>query len=74
MYSKLIETYIKDEEERQKLFNAIFEFEWIKRKAEWALRWIKSDGVTFGERLIAFAAVEGIFFSGSFAAIFWVSE
>jgi ribonucleoside-diphosphate reductase subunit M2 len=74
MYSKLIETYIKDEDERKKLFNAIFEFEFIKKKADWALRWIASEEATFGERLIAFAAVEGIFFSGSFAAIFWLKK
>jgi len=74
MYSQLIETYIRDEQERHTLFNAIFEFEWVKRKAEWALRWISSKEATFGERLIAFAAVEGIFFSGSFAAIFWFKK
>lgn len=74
MYSKLIETYIKDEDERAKLFNAINEFEFIRKKADWALRWIASTSSTFGERLIAFAAVEGIFFSGSFAAIFWLKK
>jgi len=74
MYSKLIETYVKDLDERSKLFNAIFEFELIKKKANWALRWIKGNDATFGERLIAFAAVEGIFFSGSFAAIFWLKK
>jgi len=74
MYSMLIDTYIKDADERAKLFNAIFEFEFIKKKADWALRWIASDEATFGERLIAFAAVEGIFFSGSFAAIFWLKK
>jgi ribonucleoside-diphosphate reductase subunit M2 len=57
-----------------KLFNAIFEFEFIKKKVDWALRWIASKEATFGERLIAFAAVEGIFFSGSFAAIFWLKK
>lgn len=74
MYSKLIETYVKDTDERNKLFNAIFEFEFIKKKADWALRWISSQDATFGERLIAFAAIEGIFFSGSFAAIFWLKK
>lgn len=74
MYSKLIDTYIKDLDERSKLFNAIFEFEFIKKKADWALRWIASKDASFGERLIAFAAVEGIFFSGSFAAIFWLKK
>ncbi|KAI1723913.1 ribonucleotide reductase, small chain domain-containing protein [Ditylenchus destructor] len=74
MYSKLIETYVKDTDERSKLFNAIFEFEFVKKKADWALRWISSQEATFGERLIAFAAIEGIFFSGSFAAIFWLKK
>ncbi|KAH7726210.1 RNR-2 protein [Aphelenchoides avenae] len=74
MYSKLIETYIRDQDEKNKLFSAIFEFEFIKKKADWALRWIASDEASFGERLIAFAAVEGIFFSGSFAAIFWLKK
>uniref|UniRef100_A0A915M1K7 Ribonucleoside-diphosphate reductase n=1 Tax=Meloidogyne javanica TaxID=6303 RepID=A0A915M1K7_MELJA len=74
MYSKLIDTYIKDPIERSKLFNAIFEFDFIKKKADWALRWTASKEASFGERLIAFAAVEGIFFSGSFAAIFWLKK
>jgi ribonucleoside-diphosphate reductase subunit M2 len=74
MYSKLIDTYIKDPNERAKLFNAIFEFDFIKKKADWALRWTASKEASFGERLIAFAAVEGIFFSGSFAAIFWLKK
>lgn len=74
MYSKLIDTYVKDPQERAKLFNAIFEFEFVKKKADWALRWVASKEATFGERLIAFAAVEGIFFSGSFAAIFWLKK
>lgn len=59
---------------RAKLFNGIFEFEFIKKKADWALRWISSKDASFGERLIAFAAVEGIFFSGSFASIFWLKK
>lgn len=59
---------------RNKLFNAIFEFEFIKKKADWALRWISNEEASFGERLIAFAAVEGIFFSGSFASIFWLKK
>ncbi|CAB3402330.1 unnamed protein product [Caenorhabditis bovis] len=74
MYSKLIETYIRDEKERNTLFNAVFEFEFIKKKADWALRWISDKKASFAERLIAFAAVEGIFFSGSFAAIFWLKK
>lgn len=59
---------------RDKLFNAIFEIDCIRKKANWALRWISSEYATFAERLIAFAAVEGIFFSGSFAAIFWLKK
>ncbi|VDN04369.1 unnamed protein product [Thelazia callipaeda] len=74
MYSKMIETYIRDEAEKSSLFNAIFEFEFIKKKADWALRWIADKRSPFAERLIAFAAVEGIFFSGSFAAIFWLKK
>ncbi|KAL7073716.1 hypothetical protein ACQ4LE_007619 [Meloidogyne hapla] len=74
MYSKLIDTYIKDSTERARLFNAIFEFDFIKKKADWALRWTASKEASFGERLIAFASVEGIFFSGSFAAIFWLKK
>lgn len=74
MYSLLIESYIRDVEERQDLFNAIETIPAVKRKADWALAWISSDTATFGERIIAFAAVEGIFFSGSFAAIFWLKK
>ncbi len=71
-YSLLIDTYIKDEEEKTRLFKAIDVFPAIKKKAEWALKWIESD--SFAERLIAFAAVEGIFFSGSFCSIFWLKK
>ncbi len=71
-YSLLIDTYIKDEEEKTKLFQAIDVFPAIKKKAQWALKWIDSD--SFAERLIAFAAVEGIFFSGSFCSIFWLKK
>ncbi len=71
-YSLLIDTYVKDEEEKTKLFQAIEIFPAIKKKAEWALKWIESD--SFAERLIAFAAVEGIFFSGSFCSIFWLKK
>ncbi|CEF70061.1 Ribonucleoside-diphosphate reductase subunit M2 [Strongyloides ratti] len=74
MYSKLIETYIRDNDERMKLFNALDEFPFIRKKADWALRWIADKNATFGERVIAFAAVEGIFFSGSFASIFWLKK
>ncbi len=71
-YSLLIDTYIKDEEEKNRLFKAIEVFPAIKKKADWALKWIESD--SFAERLIAFAAVEGIFFSGSFCSIFWLKK
>lgn len=74
MYSMLIETYIRDVHQREYLFNAIETMPAVRRKAEWALQWISSDTATFGERLIAFAAVEGIFFSGSFAAIYWLKK
>jgi len=71
-YSLLIDTYISDEEEKTRLFNAIDTIDAVKKKAEWALKWIKS--ASFAERLIAFAAVEGIFFSGSFCSIFWLKK
>lgn len=71
-YSLLIDTYVKDEVEKNKLFHAIEVFPAIKKKADWALKWISSD--SFAERLIAFAAVEGIFFSGAFCSIFWLKK
>jgi len=71
-YSLLIDTYIKDSAERDHLFNAIDTVPSVKRKADWALKWIESGN--FAERLIAFAAVEGIFFSGSFCSIFWLKK
>jgi ribonucleoside-diphosphate reductase beta chain len=71
-YSLLIDTYVKDEAEKHELFHAIETFPAIKEKADWALKWIESD--SFAERLIAFAAVEGIFFSGSFCSIFWLKK
>lgn len=71
-YSLLIDTYVKDETEKDKLFRAIEVFPAIKKKADWALKWIESD--SFAERLIAFAAVEGIFFSGAFCSIFWLKK
>ncbi|XP_058868617.1 ribonucleoside-diphosphate reductase subunit M2 B-like isoform X2 [Acipenser ruthenus] len=74
MYSLLIETYIRDSKERDTLFNAIETMPCVKRKADWALQWISDRKSTFGERLVAFAAVEGIFFSGSFAAIYWLKK
>jgi ribonucleoside-diphosphate reductase beta chain len=71
-YSLLIDTYVKDEAEKDDLFNALEVFPAIKKKAEWALKWIESD--SFAERLIAFAAVEGIFFSGAFCSIYWLKK
>lgn len=71
-YSLLIDTYIKDAKEKDYLLNAIENMPPVKKKAEWALRWI--DNGNFIERLIAFAAVEGIFFSGSFCSIFWLKK
>ncbi|AYN06195.1 MULTISPECIES: ribonucleotide-diphosphate reductase subunit beta [unclassified Flavobacterium] len=71
-YSLLIDTYVKDEAEKDQLFNALDVFPAIAKKANWALKWIESD--SFAERLIAFAAVEGIFFSGAFCSIFWLKK
>lgn len=71
-YSLLIDTYIKDPIEKDFLFNAIDTLDCVKKKADWAIRWIKNG--SFAERLVAFAAVEGIFFSGSFCSIFWMKK
>ncbi|KAL3813896.1 hypothetical protein ACJIZ3_015164 [Penstemon smallii] len=73
MYSLLIETYIKDSSEKNMLFHAIDTIPCIQKKAEWALRWIDGSE-SFAERIIAFACVEGIFFSGSFCSIFWLKK
>lgn len=72
MYSLLIDTYIKDTAKKSFLFKAIDTIPAVTQKAEWALRWINSDN--FAERLVAFAAVEGIFFSGSFCSIYWLKK
>jgi ribonucleoside-diphosphate reductase beta chain len=72
MYSLLIDTLVDNDSEKDELFNALERFPAIKKKADWALRWIESD--SFAERLIAFAAVEGIFFSGAFCSIFWMKK
>lgn len=72
MYSQLIETLIREPQEKDKLFRAIETLPCVKAKAEWALTWIQDP--SFAKRLVAFAAVEGIFFSGSFAAIFWLKK
>lgn len=74
MYSLLIDAYIQDKDEKTKLFAAIETIPCVRKKAEWAMRWINRKGLPFGERLVAFAAVEGVFFSGSFAAIFWMKK
>lgn len=74
MYSLLINTYIGDLKERDYLFHAIETMPCVKRKADWALQWINDKKSTFAERIVAFAAVEGIFFSGSFAAIYWLKK
>jgi ribonucleoside-diphosphate reductase beta chain len=71
-YSLLIDTYIKDPKEKDYLFNALETVPAVQKKGEWALKWINSEN--FAERLIAFAAVEGIFFSGSFCSIFWLKK
>ena len=71
-YSLLIDTYIKDKEEKNHLFNAIETLDCVKKKADWALQWIENGN--FAERIVAFAAVEGIFFSGSFCSIFWLKK
>jgi len=72
-YSLLIDTLIKDNNEKDYLFNAITNIDVIKEKANWAMKWMNRTN-TFQERLVAFAAVEGIFFSGSFCSIFWLKK
>ena len=73
-YSLLIETYIKNSEEKSRLFNAIEHFPSIKKKSDWAQKWIHDNRSSFATRLIAFACVEGIFFSGAFCSIFWIKK
>jgi ribonucleoside-diphosphate reductase subunit M2 len=73
-YSLLIETYIKDNEEKNRLFNAIDNFPCIKKKSDWAQKWIHDNRSSFATRLVAFACVEGIFFSGAFCSIFWLKK
>merc|ERR1712109_23735 len=74
MYSLLIDTFIKEADERERLFNAIETVPAVKKKADWALKWIGNEAASYSERVVAFASVEGIFFSGSFAAIFWLKK
>jgi ribonucleoside-diphosphate reductase subunit M2 len=73
-YSILIESYIKNKEEKSKLFNAISHFPCIKKKSDWAQKWIHDNRSSFATRLVAFACVEGIFFSGAFCSIFWLKK
>lgn len=73
-YSLMIDTYIKDNEEKDKLLNAIEHIPCIQKKASWALKWIYDEEASFAQRLVAFACVEGIFFSGSFCAIYWLKD
>jgi ribonucleoside-diphosphate reductase subunit M2 len=73
-YARLIDTFIRDNTEKKFLFNAIETLPAVQCKAQWAMRWINHKKASFGERVVAFAAVEGIFFSGSFAAIFWLKK
>lgn len=74
MYARLIDTYISDSKERDRLFKATQSIPVVHKKADWAQKWIADDTSTFASRLVAFAAVEGIFFSGSFCCIYWLSE
>jgi ribonucleoside-diphosphate reductase subunit M2 len=74
MYSLLIDTYIKDGAEKSKLFNALENYPCIKKKGEWAMKWIKDKRSSFATRLIAFACVEGIFFSGAFCSVYWLKK
>ena len=74
VYSLLIDTYIRDNNEKAKCLNAIETMPCVKKKADWALRWCDADRSSFAERIVAFAAVEGIFFSGSFCAVFWLKS
>jgi len=73
-YSLLIETYIKDKEQKDKLFNAITNYPCIKKKSDWAQKWIHDNRSSFATRLIAFACIEGIFFSGAFCSIYWLKK
>jgi ribonucleoside-diphosphate reductase beta chain len=73
-YSLLIDTYIKDKDEKNKLFNSLQEYDCIRNKAQWAMKWIHDEQSDFSTRLLAFSCVEGIFFSGSFCAIYWLKK
>ena len=73
-YSLMIDTFIKDDEQKDRLFNAVANFHCIQKKADWAKRWINDNRSSFASRLVAFACVEGIFFSSSFASIYWIKK
>jgi len=74
VYSLLIDKYITDSEEKNKIFNAVYEIPCIKQKAQWAIKWMDDKESNYATRLVAFAAIEGIFFSGSFCAIYWLKK
>jgi len=74
MYSLLIDTYIRDSDEKDDMFNAVEIFPCINKKSTWAMKWIETDECTFAQRLVAFACVEGIFFSGAFCSIYWLKK
>jgi ribonucleoside-diphosphate reductase subunit M2 len=74
MYSLLIDTYIKDKQEKDRLFTALEHFPCIQKKGDWAIKWIKDKRSSFATRLVAFACVEGIFFSGAFCSIYWLKK
>jgi ribonucleoside-diphosphate reductase subunit M2 len=73
-YSLLIDTYIKDKEQKNKFFNALEHYPCIKRKGDWSRKWINDNRSGFATRLVAFACVEGIFFSGAFCSIYWLKK
>ena len=74
MYSLLIDTYVKNGDEKTKLFKAVENYPCIKKKADWAVKWIQDKRSSFATRLLAFACVEGIFFSGAFCSIYWLKK
>ena len=74
MYSLLIDTYVTDSREKQALFDAVQTIPCVRKKAEWCFKWIDDEAASFAQRLVAFAIVEGVFFSGAFASIFWQKE
>lgn len=73
-YALMLDTYVKDPVEKNTLFNAMHNFPWVKQKADWALKWVNNKEAPFAQRLLAFAIVEGVLFSGSFCAIYWLKE